>query len=115
MVAAGDCYLNEVMRVAGGANVFAAAAAPYPKVSLEEILARDPEVLIDMGEMAETAGFTEERRRSVAALWSRYPALKAVSGRRVFAVSSDIYVVPGPRVVEAAREFARMLHPGEFR
>lgn len=115
MVAAGDCYLDEIMRVAGGVNVFAGAAAPYPKVSLEEILARDPEVVIDMGEMAETAGFTEERRRSIAALWSRYPALKAVRGRRVFAVSSDIYVVPGPRVVEAAREFARMLHPEEFR
>jgi ABC-type Fe3+-hydroxamate transport system substrate-binding protein len=37
--------------------------------------------------------------------------LKAVREHRVYAVASDIYVVPGPRIVDAAREFARMLHP----
>jgi hypothetical protein len=30
----------------------------------------------------------------------------------VHAVASDIYVVPGPRVVDAAKAFFEMLHPG---
>jgi ABC-type Fe3+-hydroxamate transport system substrate-binding protein len=64
-----------------------------------------------MGEMAETVGVTEQAKRAVVALWSRYPSLAAVRQRRVFAVASDIFVVPGPRVVDAAREFARMFHP----
>lgn len=104
-------YLNELIAIAGGENVFAAAAAPYPKVSLEEVLARDPEVIIDMGEMADTEGVTEEQKRRVVELWRRYPNLAAVRRGAVFAVASDIFVVPGPRMVDAAAEFGRMLHP----
>ncbi len=112
LVAVGQgSYLNELMALAGGRNVFGDAGAAYPKIGLEEVLARNPEVIIDMGEMADTAGVTEKQKRAVEALWNRYPMLSAVRNQRVFAVASDIYVVPGPRIVEAAREFARMLHP----
>jgi iron complex transport system substrate-binding protein len=104
-------YLQELLALAGGDNIFRSAPIPYPKVSLEEMLARDPQVIIDMGDMAETIGVTEAYRKSVVALWNRYPALSAVRERRVHAVASDIFVVPGPRMVEAAREFLRMLHP----
>lgn len=112
LVAVGQgSYLNELMRLAGGRNVFGDAGAAYPKIGLEEVLARNPEVIIDMGEMADTAGVTERQKQAVVALWNRYPMLAAVRNRRVYAVASDIFVVPGPRIVEAAREFARMLHP----
>ncbi len=112
LVAAGKgSYLDEVMRIAGGANIFGDTVAPYSKVTLEELLARDPEVVVDMGEMSQTTGVTADEKRAVAALWQRYPALAAVKQHRVFAVASDIFVVPGPRVVDAAREFARMFHP----
>ena len=80
-------------------------------MSFEEILARNPEVIIDMGEMANTVGVTEADKLRVRQLWSRYSGLKAVKAKRIYAVASDIYVVPGPRMVQAAREFARMLHP----
>lgn len=104
-------YLNELIAIAGGRNIFAESPAAYPKVGLEEVLARNPEVIIDMGDMAQTTNVSEAHRRYVIALWNRYPALAAVRNRRVYAVASDIFVVPGPRIVEAAREFARMLHP----
>jgi ABC-type Fe3+-hydroxamate transport system substrate-binding protein len=110
-VAGKSSYLDEVMAIAGGNNIFRDTIAPYPKVTLEELLARNPEVIVDMGEMAQTVGVTERDKREVVALWSRFPSLAAVQRRRVFAVASDIFVVPGPRVVEAAREFARMFHP----
>lgn len=104
-------YLDELIRVAGGENIFADSVAAYPKVTLEDILARRPEVIIDMGDMAETTGVTEERKRSVVELWKRHPSIPAVRSGRVHAVASDIFVVPGPRAVNAAREFQRMLHP----
>ena len=50
-------------------------------------------------------------KREVVGLWERYPALKAVAGKRVYAVASDIFVVPGPRIVDAAAAFEHMLHP----
>lgn len=105
-------YLNELIGIAGGINIFAETIAPYPNVSLEEVLARDPEVIVDMGDMAETVGVTDEQKRQVVALWRRYPSLAAVRRGAVYAVASDIFVVPGPRMVDAAEAFARMLHPG---
>lgn len=112
LIAAGSAsYLNELITLAGGENIFGAVAAPYPKVSLEEILARDPEVIIDMGEMGRSSGISDAERRRVVELWSRYGSLAAVRERRVFAVASDLYVIPGPRMAQAARELARMLQP----
>jgi iron complex transport system substrate-binding protein len=112
VVAGRASYLNEVIEVAGGENVFRDAVAGYPGVSLEEVMARNPEVIVDMGDMSDTVGVTEEHKRNVIALWNRIPNLAAVKQHRVFAVASDIFVVPGPRVIEAAKEFAEMLHPG---
>jgi iron complex transport system substrate-binding protein len=105
-------YLNEILQTAGGVNIFRDSVAPYPKVGIEEILSRNPEVIVDMGDMTDTAGVTDQQKRAVVALWNRYPSLRAVRNHRVYAVGSDVFVVPGPRMIEAAREFARMLHPG---
>lgn len=104
-------YLNELMEIAGGVNIFNDAKAGYVKISLEEVLARNPDVIIDMGDMSDTVKVTEAQKQSVAVLWNRMSSIQAVRARRVHAVASDIFVVPGPRVVDAANEFFRMLHP----
>lgn len=104
-------YLNELIAIAGGRNVFADAPAAYPRVPLEEILARDPEVIIDRGDMGASTEATEEHKSAVRRLWQQYASLTAVRRGAVYPVASDIYVVPGPRMVEAVRAIARMLHP----
>jgi len=104
-------YLNEIIALAGGENVFRDAIASYPGVSLEEVLARNPDVIVDMGEMADTIGVTDTRKREVVNLWERLNSVAAVKQHRVYAVASDIYVEPGPRVVDAAKAFLEMLHP----
>jgi iron complex transport system substrate-binding protein len=115
MVAVGSHnYLSEVMELAGGRNIFSDSVPSYAKISAEEILARDPRVILDMGDMSDPTGVTEEHKRAVVQLWSRYPNVAAVRNRRVYAVASDIFVVPGPRVVELARELGHLLHPEVF-
>ena len=104
-------YLNEIIEIAGGENVFKDASAGYPRVSLEEILSRNPDVVVDMGEMADTVGVSDVQKRNVVQMWSRLASIAAVRNRRVHAVASDIFVVPGPRVVQAAQEFFTILHP----
>lgn len=104
-------FLNELIEIAGGKNIFDDASAGYVKISLEEVLSRNPDVIIDMGDMADTVKVTDAQKKSVAALWGRMNSIQAVRARRVHAVASDIFVVPGPRVVEAANEFFKMLHP----
>ena len=112
LIAAGSrSYLTEVMAIAGGRNIFEDSPVPYPKVIHEEILARKPEVIIDMGEHPDAAGLTEAQKASEVALWSRYTSLPAVKNHRVHIVGSDLYVHPGPRVIDLARELARLFHP----
>ncbi|MCC6585074.1 MAG: cobalamin-binding protein [Bryobacterales bacterium] len=108
-------YLADLFQIAGGRNAFQDTVASYPKITMEELLSRNPDVIVDMGDMAQTEGVTEAQRKAVIQLWSRHRALKAVRENRVFAVASDAYVVPGPRMVDAARAFARMLHPEVMR
>lgn len=116
MVAAGtNSYLDELLQYAGGRNVFHDSPIPYPKISHEELLSRDPEVILDLGDYAHAQGSSRERQEQVLALWQRYPKLRAVRNRRVYGLASDIFVVPGPRMVEAVREFRRLLHPETVR
>ena len=108
-------YHGDVFAMAGGRNIFADSSAPYPKILHEEILARNPDVIFDMGDMSETNKVTDEHRKRVIRLWDRFGSLNAVQTRRVHAIASDIYFVPGPRIVDLAREVGRILHPEAFR
>jgi iron complex transport system substrate-binding protein len=100
-------YLGQLVELSGGTNVFHDAVGAYSKVSLEEILARDPDVIIDM---SHGEGIRPEDLRAIQALWSRFPSLRAVRNREVHIVTDDIFVVPGPRVGAAVRSLARMIH-----
>jgi len=111
IVVGGNSYLSELMAIAGGANAFADADAAYPKVTLEEVLARDPDVILDRADMGDQSAATEAQKRAVITLWRAYPMLKAVKRDRVVFGISDIFFVPGPRIVDAAQAFAKMLHP----
>lgn len=110
MIAVGrGSFLNELIRMAGGRNVLADSPVSYPKISLEAVIRLNPDVIVDMGEMAETTGVTEPHKQNVVRLWRSQPSIRASAEGHVYAVASDIYVVPGPRMAEAAEAFARML------
>jgi len=104
-------YLNEVIEIAGGENVFHDARAAYPQVSLEEVIARNAEVIVDMGDMGDNVAVSPEQVREVIALWQRASSVRAVRQHRIFPIAPDGFLVPGPRVVDAARALLAMLHP----
>lgn len=110
-VVGGPSFLSELIALAGGDNIFKDAKAAYPQVTMEEVLARNPDVILDMGDMADTGTVTPARERAVVELWSRAGSISAVKNRRVHAIGSDIFFVPGPRVIDAAQAFLTLLHP----
>lgn len=110
MVAVGKgSYLNDLIRVAGGRNVLSDSPVTYPRISLESVMRLNPDVIVDMGDMAETTGVSKEHMKSVEDLWRAQNGVRASATGRVFAVAADIFVVPGPRVAEAASQFYQML------
>ena len=99
-------YLSELIALAGGENVFADAVVPYPQVSMEEVIRRNPDVIIDMGH---NEIMTDVQKQTVKQLWKRYSFLRAVKQDKVFPISADYFVTPGPRVVQAVRDIRRLL------
>ena len=96
-------YLDSLITVAGGRNVFGDVEAPSPTVGLESIVARDPDVIVRARGRGGGAPPPTER--------PGWDALEAVRRERVRTVDADLLHRLGPRVGEAAAELARTLHP----
>jgi iron complex transport system substrate-binding protein len=103
-------YVNDLIDIAGGANVLAIAGQPeYPRISMETVLRLDPDVIVDTVDMGETDAERRARQPINERLWAAYGSLTAVKTKRLHAATTDALVVPGPRVVEAAEWVARLL------
>ncbi|MCP4591960.1 MAG: ABC transporter substrate-binding protein [bacterium] len=101
-------YLDELIVLAGGENIFGDQDTDYPLVSLEEIIDRRPEVIIES--LFGTAD-SAELRASVAKQWQSVSPIPAVETGRLHILSADYATVPSPRVVLLAADFVRMIHP----
>jgi iron complex transport system substrate-binding protein len=109
-------YINELIEIAGAANVMAIAGQPeYPRISMETVLRLDPDVIIDTVDMGDTEAERLQRQPVNERLWSAYGMLTAVKARRVHAATTDALVVPGPRVVDAAQWVASLLQEASAR
>ena len=103
-------YMSDLATIAGGVNVLADATLPeYPRISMETVIRLAPDVIIDAGDMGDTADRRQARQALTADLWRRQQVGAARNGR-VHPVISDAFVVPGPRVVEVAETMALWLH-----
>jgi len=109
-VAGARTWLNELIYFAGGENVFNDTKAPYPIVGAEEILIRRPEViLVTMTEL-----FSSEEDFIEWVKEKNLDTLPAIESGRFYIVTdiyNDILVRPGPRVVDALKLLAKVLHP----
>jgi iron complex transport system substrate-binding protein len=99
-VAGPGSHLDELIRLAGGVNLAADAGAPYQQFSIEAVLERGPEVIVD------TSGD--------GAYWSRWPFLPAVRDGNVYRVEPNELAIPGMRLPEMARAMAERIHPEAF-
>lgn len=96
-------FIDEVVTLAGGRNIFADASRGWPLVSVEAVLTRNPDVLVIPG----------RARGGEAVRWLEAPGwreLEAVRNGRFLLVDGDLFSRPGPRVAEAAEHLARFLH-----
>jgi iron complex transport system substrate-binding protein len=103
-------FLDELATLAGGLNVLSDPALPsYPRISMETVIRLDPDVIVDAGDMGDTVAEHVRRQAVTENLWRQQTLLIAARRGAVHAVTSDAFVVPGPRVVEAAETLAGWL------
>ena len=91
-----DTYIHDLLAVCGAANVFGDASARYPSVTLEEMAARRPEVVVLPDEPFRF-------RRAHLADFAPYAQVPAVRDGRLHLVDGKPFSWHGPRVGEALR------------
>jgi iron complex transport system substrate-binding protein len=106
-VSGGRGFLHEMLDIAGGQNVFADIARESVQPSTETLLARRPEVILEIRAtgMLEAREIVNEQN-----VWATLASLPAVRNKRVHLLNADYLVVPGPRLAQATETFAEVIH-----
>ena len=95
-------FTNDYIEYAGGINI--AADAPSGIYSREEVLKKNPQVIVIV-----TMGIAGEQE---AETWKTYTTIDAVKNNRIYIVDSYTYCSPTPGgFVKALRELVVLLHP----
>lgn len=103
-----NTFIHEFITLAGGQNV-AGDLEGYVTLDLEELVRRNPDIIT----VVSTHGGENFPYQFITSD-SRLQTLGAVQNKKVFVVDGDVVSRPGPRVVEALRIFASIMHPELF-
>ena len=102
--AGSETFINELIEKGGGVNICGNITG-YPTISIEEVVARNPEVIIT----SSWPGVYEWAMNETA-----LNATDARQNDRVFACDDNLVQRPGPRLVQGLEWFAHFIHPEIF-
>jgi iron complex transport system substrate-binding protein len=93
-------FLDEMIAMAGAENLGAKLPQPWPRASLEWLVAAAPEVILD----------SDSEPLPAREYWRRWPSIPAVEHGRVETVAAGLLTLPGPDLDRALFALARALH-----
>jgi cobalamin transport system substrate-binding protein len=111
-VSGGVGFLHDMLGIAGGVNVFADVSRESVQPSVETMLARAPEVILEVRATGLLAAADAVQAKRA---WGALASMPAVQHGRIQILNGEHLVVPGPRVVQGTEAFARALHPDAFK
>jgi len=92
---------------AGGFNIGSSLTDPYPQISLEQVVAANPSVIVLGDSMW---GVTSESVKDRAG----WESIAAVQNDQIFGFDDNLISRPGPRLVDGLEQLAKLLRPGLF-
>ncbi len=95
VVAGGKNFLSEGLTLLGIDNAYRDARTAYPRVSVEDVLHRNPDAILLLALGDDVTIFEKAKTR-----WEKFKQLSAVKSNRIFILRSDALVRPGPRLPE---------------
>lgn len=105
---AGRGFLHDMLVAAGGDDVLGDIDRESAQVSTEMILARAPEVILELNAANR---LNDADLKAVVDPWMKLSAVPAVKNKRVIVLLGSGLTVPGPRVAEGVNKMAAALHP----
>jgi iron complex transport system substrate-binding protein len=106
LASGGYGFLHDLLELAGGVDVLSDIRRESVELNVEAILARAPDTIVELryGQALHASDLAQLRRD-----WDPLAAVPAVRRGAVHVLQGDEFVVPGPRVVEAAHTLATVL------
>lgn len=105
----GGTIHDELIRRAGGVNIYGDATVSYPRCGIEDIIARNPDVII-VSSMKRGGDFLDIRDG-----WKRWDPIPAVRTGRIHVIDSDLIDHASPRIVDGLERMAEIIHPDAAR
>lgn len=102
-------YLSELVEIAGGKNLFGDVTSKVFQPSLEEVLERGPQVIVEL--LPGSAGSPDAIRQRLGD-WNRLTSVPAVRDGRVHVLADDYLLLNGPRLDRVAARLAEVIRAG---
>lgn len=93
-------FIDEMLEGIGAENLAREFDDPFPSAAAEWVVARGPDVLVDLS----------PDRADALSYWGRWPSIPAVARDRIVAIDPALISMPGPDLDRAIVELARSLH-----
>ena len=100
-----NTFHHDLITLAGGRNLAQDEPITYPRISREEVIRRQPDVII-ISSMDRGGGFEEARQE-----WLQWTSIPAVKTNRVHLINSDLTDRPSPRIIDGLEAMVRVIHP----
>ena len=101
LVLGSGSYQHELLALAGADNVYSAESKPNTQTSIEDLIRRDPDIVL-----------TDSSRAAAIRRSARWQSVRAVREGRVLAVDDETSSRASVKLGMAAVRLARLLHPG---
>ncbi len=102
-------WVDQLIKLAGGENAFGDAKSPWVKTTDEEVIARQPEIIVSLMGMSHYATLEDFEKRTG---WSSIPAVK---DKKVYVMDANLLERPGPRLIDGLESLAKLIHPELFK
>ncbi|MCZ2808625.1 MAG: cobalamin-binding protein [Candidatus Bathyarchaeota archaeon] len=112
MSAGPGTFIDEIITLAGGENIFNDATTSWPTVSSEAIIEKNPDVMVFPDMYMGRQNFYE----TIEAVENRpgWDIISAVQNDAIYEINADIISRSGPRLADALETLAKMIHPEIF-
>ncbi len=103
-----DTLHDKLITLAGGVNVAGRDTIKYPRYSIEEVMVKQPDVII-ITSMKKEDNFVQLRNK-----WNEWKNIPAVRNNRIYIIDTDLITRSSPRIVDGLEELVKTIHPELF-
>jgi len=105
IVVGGESFLSQALEFLGAENIYADAKVHYPRPALEDVIRRNPEVIVILALDREIKSFVE-----MGKVWENYPRIEAVKNKKVTILQADSLLRPTLRLLDGLALLEKVIY-----